>query len=141
MSDDRPAFVDTNILVYGFDRSESRRRHLAAQLIEGLAANNRLRLSTQVLQEFFVTVTKKIKRPIPAAKALEVMDDLAVWPVFLIDYEAIREAGAICRKLKLSYRDTLILVAARRSNAEIVYSEDLNHGQTIHGVRILNPFV
>lgn len=140
MSDDRPAFVDTNILVYALDRSESRRRRLAAQLIEQLAAGNRLRLSTQVLQEFFVTVTQKIKRPIPAVKALEVMDDLAVWPVFLIDYEAIREAGSICRKLKLSYRDTLILVAARRSNAEIVYTEDLNHGQTIHGVQVLNPF-
>lgn len=140
MSDDRPAFVDTNILVYALDRSESRRRRLAAQLIEKLAAGNRLRLSTQVLQEFFVTVTKKIRRPIPAVKALEVMDDFAVWPVFLIDYEAIREAGSICQKLKLSYWDTLILVAARRSNAEIVYTEDLNHGQTIHGVQVLNPF-
>lgn len=141
MSDERPAFVDTNILVYAFDRAEGRRRHLAASLIEQLTVSNRLRLSTQVLQEFFVTVTRKIRRPITPSKALEVMDDFAVWPVFLVDYEAIREAGSICGTLKLSFWDALIIVAAGRSNAGTLYTEDFNHGRSIHGVAVINPFV
>ena len=140
MSAEAPVFVDTNVLVYAFDRSESRRRRIAAELLDELAGSNRLRLSTQVLQEFFVTVTRKIAHPLPAGQVLELLDDLAAWPLFLVDYQAIRQAAGLAAELPLAFWDALVLVAARRSGAEIVYSEDMSHQQLIHGVRIIDPF-
>lgn len=140
MSVEAPVFVDTNVLVYAFDRSETRRRRIAVELLDELAGSNRLRLSTQVLQEFFVTVTRKIAHPLPAGEALELLDDLAAWPLFLVDYQAIRQAAGLAAELPLAFWDALVLVAARRSGADLLYSEDLSHDRVIHGVRIVDPF-
>jgi predicted nucleic acid-binding protein len=140
MSDTGLAFVDTNILVYAFDRGEERRRKVAAVLLEELMREGRFCISTQVLQEFFVTVTRKIKTPIAAASALELMDDLGSWNVLTVDYQTIREAGERCGKLKLSFWDALIVMSARRMGAKTLYTEDLNNGQVVLGVAITNPF-
>ena len=86
-------------------------------------------------------MTRKISIPLKPNSALELLDDFAAWPLFVIDYEAIREAGTLSPKLGISYWDALILVAARRSGAVTVYSEDLTHGQAVIGLRIVNPFL
>jgi predicted nucleic acid-binding protein len=134
------AFVDTNVLVYAFDRADKRRQPPASQLIERLGAANNLRLSTQVLQEFFVTVTRKIAEPLAIPEALELLDDFLAWPLFVVDPRAIKRAGRLCYEAQLSFWDALIVVAAARSGARVLYTEDLNAGQKIEGIEVINPF-
>ncbi len=140
-ADAPPAFVDTNILVYALERSDSPKKRTAARLMSGLIATDRLRVSTQVLQELFVTLTRKVARPCSATEALSVIDDLAAWPLFAIDHAAIRSAGELTEQSSISFRDALILIAASRSGAAVVYTEDLNHGQKILDLEIVNPFL
>jgi predicted nucleic acid-binding protein len=109
-------------------------------LLEHLAATDRLRLSTQVLQEFYVTVTRKLPHPLPAREALDLVDDLGQWPVHLIDHDTIRRAALLSEDAQLSFWDALIVVSASFGGADTLYTEDLNHGQTILGVQVIDPF-
>ncbi len=140
MSAERPAFVDTNILVYAFDQREQPKREVAGHLLRDLAAADQLRMSTQVLQEFFATTTRKLKPPLPPRRALETIDDLCQWPIHQVDPDTIRRAGLLSEEAQLSFWDALIVVSASLSGAETLYTEDLNHGQTILGVKVVNPF-
>jgi predicted nucleic acid-binding protein len=134
-----PAFVDTNVLVYAATSGDV--RSAAAQLlVRELMLREALRTSTQVLQEFFVVVTRKIKVRLTNEQALEFLDTWSECPVVLLDYPAIREAGKLTANRQLSFWDTLILVAARRSGAKRIYTEDLQDGQVILGVQVVNPF-
>jgi predicted nucleic acid-binding protein len=101
---------------------------------------DRLRVSTLVLQELFVTLTRKVSQRCSSQEALEVLDDLTAWPLIVIDYAAIRAAVGLAQQAILSFRDALVVVAAARTGAEVLYTEDLNDGQEILGVRITNPF-
>ncbi len=139
MSDDRLVFVDTNILVYAFDGSDPVRQQAAGQVLEGLMEQDRLRLSTQVLQEFYVTMTRKVRGAWSADDALAILEDLAAWPLFSPDFAALREAVLLSRNALLSFWDALIVIAALRSGAAAIYTEDLNPGQAILGVEIVNP--
>ena len=134
------AFVDTNVLVYAFDKGEPSRRHIARRLIEKLIDEDRIRLSTQVLQEFFVAVTRKVQQRCSTAQALALLEDFTAWPLFVVDYAAIRDAAHLAEDASLSFWDALIVVSASRSGAARLYTEDLNHGQKILGVEITNPF-
>jgi predicted nucleic acid-binding protein len=141
MTAEKPlSFVDTNVLVYAFDKSGSPKKRNAERLLNELMEDDRLRVSTQVLQELFVTLTRKVSQPCTRAEALAVLEDLAVWPLMVVDYAAIRAAVDLSVKAKLSFWDALVVVAAARSGAAVVYTEDLNDGQEIIGVRISNPF-
>ena len=134
-----PAFVDTNVLVYALESGHSARKATAQRLVEKLIDQDRLRLSTQVLQELFVTLTRHGR--CSADEALAQLESLTAWPVFVVDYPAIQEAGRLARDAVLSFWDALIVVAAARSGAQRVYTEDLNHGQRILGVEVVNPFL
>lgn len=103
--------------------------------------DDRLRVSTQVLQELFVTLTRKAIQCCSSQEASVVPEDLAAWPLLTVDYAAIRAAIGLAGQAKLSFWDALIVVAAARSGAEVLYTEDLNDGQEILGVRISNPFM
>jgi len=131
--------VDTNILVYAFDPSQGQRHLHARDVCNALLAQDRFCLSTQVLQELYVTLTRQAGIAIDTV--LSVTDDLAQWPVFTVDYRAIRHAVQISRDHQVSFWDALLLSAANRMGAAVLLTEDLNHGQTIAGVRIHNPFV
>ena len=135
------AFVDTNVLVYAFEKTSSPKKRVAQQLISELMKDNRLHLSTQVFQELFVTLTRKVRLPCRSEEAMAVLEDLAAWPVITINYSAIRAAAVLADEAKISFWDALIVVAAARAGATVLYSEDLNAGQEILGVRISNPFV
>jgi predicted nucleic acid-binding protein len=135
------SFVDTNVLVYAFDRSSSPKKRIAQRLINQLMDEDRLRVSTQVLQELFVTLTRKVSRPCLSDEALAVLEDLTAWPLMTVDYAAIRAAVRLADQAKVSFWDALVVVAAARSGAAVLYTEDMNDGQEILGVRISNPFV
>ncbi len=134
------SFVDTNVLVYAFDKSSSPKKLVAQRLMNELMAEDRLRVSTQVLQELFVTLTRKVTQHCSSEEALAVLDDLTAWPLMVVDYTLIRAAVGLADQAKLSFWDALVVVAAARSGATVLYTEDLNDGQEILGVRISNPF-
>jgi len=134
------SFVDTNVLVYAFDRGSSPKKVVAQRLMNELMADDLLRVSTQVLQELFVTLTRKVSQRCSSEEALTVLEDLGAWPLMVVDYAAIRAAVGLADQAKVSFWDALIVVAAARTGAGLLYTEDLNDGQEILGVRIVNPF-
>jgi predicted nucleic acid-binding protein len=97
-------------------------------------------LSTQVLQEFFVTVTRKLARPLPADEAEAALRRLAEPPVVAVDPDQILAAAVSSRRDRISFWDALILTAASVAGCEEVLSEDLQHGRSFGRVRVVNPF-
>lgn len=136
----RTSFVDTNVLVYALADDDPERSPKAQALLRELMSAQLLRTSTQVLQELFVTLTRKIRAPLRAEQAVRYMDRIATWPVIVLDYSAIRAAIELASRHRFSFRDSLVIVAAARSGATLLYTEDLQHGQTVMGVEIVNPF-
>ncbi|MDQ6677446.1 MAG: PIN domain-containing protein, partial [Acidobacteriota bacterium] len=137
----RPAFVGTNIFVYAIAGDDRVRSEPADLLIVSLMTEMRLRTSTQVLQELYVTLTRKIKNPRSPEAARAHLDVIATWPVIVSDYSSIREASELSGESRLPFWDALIVVAAKRAGAPWLYTEDLSHGQIISGVEVVNPFV
>ena len=134
-------FIDTNILVYAHDLDAGDRHDKAAAVIEDLWDTNAGVISTQVLQEFYVTVTRKIIAPLERIRAREMIRNYLVWPVHLNDAETILSASEIEARSNLSFWDALIVAAARILKADKILSEDMNHGQRIEGILIENPFL
>jgi predicted nucleic acid-binding protein len=134
------AFVDTNVFVYALAADDERRSPVAQKLVRELMVTQALRTSTQVLQELFVTLTRKIRTSLTAEQALRYLDQIAVWPVMVTDYGAIRDAIELSAGASLSFWDALVVVAAARSGAKLLYTEDLQDGQSILGVEVVNPF-
>lgn len=135
------AFFDTNVLVYMFDAGAPAKQRLAGALLEREAALGRATLSTQVLQEFFVAVTRKLAAPLahePAVRAIRALTELSVVHV---DVAMILEATATANRFRFSFWDALIVQAARLGGASVLYTEDLQHDQVVEGVRIVNPFM
>lgn len=140
MATDDLTFVDTNILVYAHDRSETRKQPLAQALLEDLWASRTGVLSTQVLQEFYVVATRKFNPPMSRRAAREIVALYATWPVIQVDLPLILMASELEERHKLSFWDALVVEAARRAGAARLVSEDLQAGRVIGGVRIENPF-
>jgi predicted nucleic acid-binding protein len=140
-NDERIGFVDTNVLVHAFSEEQTSKGNIARELIRFLTAQDCLRTSTQVMNEFYVTMTRKIDRKVPPQKVLAVMDGLSKWPVIQTDYGMVREACMLSQQSGISMWDALVVVAAHRSGAAVLYTEDLNSGQRILGVNLVNPFL
>jgi predicted nucleic acid-binding protein len=133
-------FVDTNVFVYLFDRDAPAKRAVAGGILESHGGSRQLTLSTQVLQEFFVTVSRKLGKPLPLDQALEATQNLAALPMVLIDPEMVLAAIELSGRHRLSFWDALILQAARRAGCTSVLSEDLQDGFRLGELRVENPF-
>lgn len=134
-------FVDTNILIYAHDRDAGDRRVRAAQVLEQLWDEQTGRLSVQVLQEFYVTVTQKLSTPLARAGAREVVRTYASWARDPTTPDTILRASEIAELAQLSFWDGLIVASAEQAGATQLYTEDLNAGQVIAGVKIFNPLI
>jgi predicted nucleic acid-binding protein len=134
-------FVDTNILVYAHDRDAGSKREKAAQALDRLWDERVGRLSAQVLQEFYVTATKKVSTSITRASAREVVSMYAPWVQHPTTPETILRATELAELAQVSFWDALIIASAEQAGAAQLYSEDLNSGQTIAGVKIVNPLM
>lgn len=142
MSADTPrAFVDTNVLVYAFDASAGQKKVVADALLTELWETGTGCLSVQVLQEFFVTVTRKVAAPLPADEAAERIREFGAWHVFSPDVDDVLQAVALQQKSGLAFWDAMVVQAAAESGCDVLWSEDLNDGQVVRGVRIRNPFL
>jgi predicted nucleic acid-binding protein len=131
-------FLDTNILIYAASANET-------ELTKKTRATELLRvhfgISTQVIQEFYAAGTRKPDKPLTPTEALDWIERLERQPCVMIDLALIRTAIAIAQRYRIAYWDGAILAAAERLGAEIVYTEDLNHGQSYGSVRVINPFL
>jgi predicted nucleic acid-binding protein len=131
-------FLDTNVLVYAaMARFSAPVKYERARRV---IAETNFGLSAQVLQEFYVQVTRRSDRPLTIADALVWVDSLTDRPCLAIDRELVLEAIAVSERYQIQYWDAAILVAAMRLGARVLYTEDLNHGQTYGSVRVENPF-
>jgi len=135
------SFFDTNVLVYLFDEDSPKKKAKAQVLLELESEAGRAVLSTQVLQEFFVTVTRKLASPLPLDEAEKVVRDFAKLPITQTDFSLIMAAIERIRLSGFSFWDALIVEAALASSATRLYTEDLKHGQVIGGMRVENPFL
>lgn len=133
-------FVDTNILAYAHDTADPRRQSIAAALLDELWRTRAGVLSTQVLAELYVVVTRKFDPPMARRDARALVDAYAAWPVVRVDPPLIVAASALEERHSLSFWDALVIEAARRAGAERLLSEDLQHGRRIAGIAIENPF-
>lgn len=134
------AFVDTNVLVYAYQAEPDRKQIAARRLLRDLGGRGALRTSTQVLQELYYTITRKGESRAGSSAALKFIDELAEWPVFVNDVVSLREAARLAERDTLSFWDALIVVAAARSGAARLYTEDMQHGRKLLGIEIVNPF-
>jgi predicted nucleic acid-binding protein len=131
-------FVDTNILVYAHDSTAGAKHEKARALVERLWADRAGVLSTQVLQELYVSL-RKAPNPMPAADARQTVADYLRWEVVVNNGESVIEAAELEARYRISFWDALIVQAAAASGVEILYSEDLSGGHAYGAVRVVNP--
>lgn len=132
-------FLDTNVLVYAVSSApeEAAKKRVALELI----ASADFGLSAQVLQELYVTVTRKAERPLPVEQALNLLNDLRRFPFVETDWALVLAAIETSLRFRITYWDAAIVAASARLGATTLYTEDLNHGQLYGDVRALNPFI
>lgn len=133
-------FVDTNVLIYAHDIDAGRKHDVAKAVLRDLWAERAGVLSTQVLLEFYVNATRKLKKPLARQQARSVVETYAAWCVDSITPADVSMAFQLEDRARVGFWDALILAVAVRSGARRVLSEDLNAGQKIAGLTIHNPF-
>ncbi len=134
-----PTFVDTNVLAYAHDASDTVRQPVAAAFLQDLWRSRSGMLSTQVLAEFYVVATRKFTPPMPRREVRSIVDAYAAWSVVQVDLTLMVAASALEERHRLSFWDALIIEAARRGGARKLASEDLQAGRRIAGLVIENP--
>ena len=132
-------FIDTNVFVYAASSrgAESWKRLRAFEILDAAE----FATSAQVLQEFFVTVTRKMKHLMTTEDALDWIQRIAERPVVAVDVDVVMRATAIASRFQVSYWDAAIIAAAENVDAKTLYTEDLNHRQAYGSVTVINPFL
>jgi len=130
-------FLDTNVVVYAFDRADPAKQRIAIEVLEG---NERLVVSSQVLLESWWVLTRRLADPLDENQASEVIDQLCTLPVVSTDQQLVRQAIQTSLRSEIAIWDALIIEAARAAGCHRVLSEDLQSGQDFDGVVIENPF-
>jgi len=130
-------FLDTNVVVYAFDRADPAKQRIAIEVVEG---SDRLVVSTQVLLESWWVLTRRLAEPLDETRASEVIDQLCTLPVVSTDPQLVQQAIQTGLRFDIAVWDALIIEAARAAGCHRVLSEDLHSGQDFDGVIIENPF-
>lgn len=133
-------FVDTNVLVYAYDRGAGEKHERARALLESLWKSGSGALSVQVLQELYVNVRRKARRPVSAESARALVEDYLAWNPVINDGALLLAALDIETRYRLSFWDAMIVAAAEQAGAATLSSEDFNDGQTFERVQVVNPF-
>jgi predicted nucleic acid-binding protein len=135
-----PAFVDTNVLVYAEDRDAEEKQAVARDLVLRLWNDRDGVVSIQVLQELYVTTTRKLKKPLRPDKALEIVREYLTWTVVENTARLLTSAIGLQQSARLSFWDAMVVQAAVEAGCDTLYSEDLNPGQRFGSVIVVNPF-
>jgi predicted nucleic acid-binding protein len=134
-------FVDSNLLVYTRDSSNPVKQQTALKWMTALWQSQRGRLSTQVLNEFYVVVTRKLKPTVISAIARKDVQDLMRWQPIAIDSQVIEKAWIVQDDFHLSWWDSLIVASAQIANCQYLLTEDLQHNQQLDSIKVINPFI
>jgi predicted nucleic acid-binding protein len=132
--------IDSNIIVYAYDKNEPAKQSIAQKILTSAIKEEFAILSVQVLGEFFVVVTRRIKNPLSVYEAEKIVNILATLPVSEIDLLLVKRAIETQKEYGISYWDSLIMATAERAGCSKVLSEDLNEGQIYNNVIVENPF-
>ena len=130
-------FFDTNVLVYLFDVDYPQKQAIAETVLREHA---HIRLSTQVLQEFYVTVTRKLGHPMPPEQALTAVRHFQTYPVAVVSNDLVIKAIRRSIASQLSYWDSLIVETALEEGANVLVTENLHAESKIGSMRVWNPF-
>ena len=130
-------FVDTNILIYAFDRTAAKKREAAAALVERLWLERTGCVSLQVLQEFYVTATRKLN--MASKDALAQVERFGKWTVHRPAVDDVLQAIRLHAGKKISFWDAMILRSATSLGCSVIWSEDLSARQRWNGVTVQNP--
>lgn len=133
-------FLDTNVLVYLYDQDAPEKQKKARAILEGSPANTHFIISTQVLQEFWVTVSRKFSKFLPEDTAFAATWQLRAFPTIQVNGEMVFKAIAVQKGFRLNFWDALIIQAALASGCSILLTEDLQHGFQIGDLTVVNPF-
>ena len=133
-------FLDTNILVYAYDKHEPAKQKVARGILETAFQEENAVISSQVLSEFFVVVTRKIATPFTAEEAGNLISLFRNLPVVEIGGDLVEAAVAVHQRHNISFWDGLIVAAARLQGCKRLLTEDMQSGQTVDGLEIVNPF-
>lgn len=133
-------FVDTNVFVYARDASQPAKQPAAARWVDVLWSAGAGRTSTQVLSEYYVTVTRKLTPGLSTLAARDDVADLGAWKPLATDERLIGSAWSIEDRYGLSWRDSLVVAAADHLGCAYLLTEDLQDGQTIEGTTVVDPF-
>ncbi len=134
-------FVDTNVLIYSEDPADPLKQSAARSWLEALWARRTGRLSTQVLNEMYVNVTRKLTPRMPVADARQAVSRFLEWRPWQIDSQTIQDAWSIETRYGLHFWDSLVVAAAQAAGCTYLLSEDLAHEQLYGDVQVLNPFL
>lgn len=134
-------FVDTNVLLYADDGADPAKHQRAREWLAVLWVRRCGRLSTQVLNEYYVNATRKLTPPIKQGDARAEVRRYQHWKPWQIDHQTVETAWAIEARFQLNYWDALIVASAQQQGCRYVLSEDLRHHQQIDSVQILDPFL
>lgn len=135
-----PQFVDTNVLVYAHDTTAGARHSRAQALLAELWESGNGCLSVQTLQEFYVNITQRVKKPLDVPTATRIVKALGKWTVHRPGVDDILAAIAVQQRHRVAFWDAMIVNSAARLGCEVLWSEDLNSGQMYDTVRVVNPF-
>ncbi len=133
-------FVDTNVALYAFDTSAGEKREKALALFTDLWRTGNGCVSVQVLQEFYVNATRKLSSPLPIETAKQRSASLSRWEVHEPTAEDVLGTIDLQQQARLSFWDAMIIGSAGKLGCRVIYLEDLNAGQVIAGVQVVNPF-
>ena len=133
-------FVDTNIFVYRQDASDPVKQSRAEDWLRLLVQRRSGRLSFQVLQELYSTLTRKLKPGISVTRAQQIIRDLVVWQPATIELATLERAWFLQERYSVSWWDALIIAAAQSCECQVLLTEDLQHGQIFGEVQVINPF-
>jgi predicted nucleic acid-binding protein len=133
-------FIDTNVLVYAHDISAGSKNVRAKQLLQGFWESQTGCLSVQVLQEFYVVVTRKVSKPLDIQIARDIIADLSYWRVHSPTPEDVLSAIDLQGRYQLAFWDAMIIRSAKKLGCQRIWSEDMNPGQMYDGIEITNPF-
>lgn len=134
-----PVFVDTNILLYAEDSADEPKRQRARLWLDHLWLTHRGRLSTQVLNEYYVNAVRKLGMSQGDARAK--VRRMQLWQPWQIDHQTVEAAWGVEARHGFSFWDALIVAAAMQSGCAHLLTEDLQHGQRLESLTIVNPFL
>jgi predicted nucleic acid-binding protein len=133
-------FVDTNILVCARDAAFPEKQKISHGLLGALWRNRSGRLSVQVCNEYFVTVTRKLKPGLDEADAWRDIELYEAWDPLPLDLRTLRKAREVQLRYGLAWRGSLIIASAYFAECDRVVSEDLSDEQDYFGIRVVDPF-